>query len=94
MMENLVDPFKVYVRVRPLLAHERNQVNAEIQKGKTIPEQIVTAESNTVYLTDPNNPELYGKNVKAFPFDRVFTEKDDNKTIFQTIVINLITFSR
>ena len=37
-------------------------------------------------LKDPNNPELYGKKVKTFPFDRVFTENDDNKIIFESIV--------
>ena len=90
MVEKIIEPFKVYVRIRPLLPNERKLVYNENNKGKKIPYQIVTSDNNRVLLKDPNNPELYGQNVKSFPFDRVFTEKDNNKTIFNSIIKNLV----
>ena len=90
MGENIIEPFKVCVRIRPLLANERKLVYNENLKGKKIPYQIVNSDNNTILLKDPNNPELYGQNVKSFPFDKVFTEKDNNKTIFNSIIINLV----
>ena len=86
----MIEPFKVYVRIRPLLPNERKLVYNENLKGKKIPYQIVNSDNNTVLLKDPNNPELYGQNVKSFPFDKVFTEKDNNKFIFNTIIKNLV----
>ena len=90
MGENNIEPFKVCVRIRPLLSNERKLVYNENLKGKKIPYQIVNSDNNTILLKDPNNPELYGQNVKSFPFDKVFTEKDNNKTIFNSIIINLV----
>ena len=90
MSENIIEPFKVCVRIRPLLPNERKLVYNENLKGKKIPYQIVNSDNNTILLKDPNNPELYGQNVKSFPFDKVFTEKDNNKTIFNSIIINLV----
>ena len=90
MGENIIEPFKVCVRIRPLLPNERKLVYNENLKGKKIPYQIVNSDNNTILLKDPNNPELYGQNVKSFPFDKVFTEKDNNKTIFNSIIINLV----
>ena len=90
MGENIIEPFKVYVRIRPLLPNERKLVYNENNKGKKIPYQIVSSDNNVVLLKDPNNPELYGQNVKSFPFDKVFTEKDNNKTIFDSIIKNLV----
>ena len=86
----MIEPFKVYVRIRPLLPNERKLVYNENLKGKKIPYQIVNSDNNIVLLKDPNNPELYGQNVKSFPFDKVFTEKDNNKLIFNTIIKNLV----
>ena len=89
-MDNNIDPFKVYVRIRPLLSQEKRAIEEELKKGKSIPKQIVYADNNTVNLKDPNNPELYGQKVKTFPFDRVFNEADDNKTIFDSIIKKLV----
>ena len=89
-MDNNIDPFKVYVRIRPLLSQEKRAIEEELKKGKSIPKQIVYADNNTVNLKDPNNPELYGQKVKTFPFDRVFNETDDNKTIFDSIIKKLV----
>ena len=93
MSENIIEPFKVCVRIRPLLSNERKLVYNENLKGKKIPYQIVNSDNNTILLKDPNNPELYGQNVKSFPFDKVFTEKDNNKTIFNSIIINQELFN-
>lgn len=46
---NNIDPFKVYIRIRPLLRQEKVLVEEERKKGKSIPLQIVSADNNTVY---------------------------------------------
>lgn len=50
MDNNNIDPFKVYVRIRPLLRQEKVLVEEEQKKGKSIPLQIVSADNNTVYM--------------------------------------------
>ena len=68
-----------------------NQLYNEDPVGnKNITKPIVAVENNTLYLKDPYTGELYGKNVKAFPFDRIFTEKDNNKSLFDKIIKKLI----
>lgn len=48
-MDNSIDPFKVYVRVRPLLDRELLLIEEEeVKKGKAIPKLIVTSEDNKV----------------------------------------------
>lgn len=91
---NTVEPFKVYVRIRPFLDRELTQLNQlyseDPNNNKNLVKSILTVENNTLYLNDPYNGELYGKNVKAFPFDSIFTEKDDNKSIFNKIIKKLV----
>ena len=89
-----IDSFKVYVRIRPFLDRELTQLNQLYNEdpigNKNITKPIVAVENNTLYLKDPYTGELYGKNVKAFPFDRIFTEKDNNKSLFDKIIKKLI----
>ena len=89
-----IDSFKVYVRIRPFLERELTQLNQLYNEdpigNKNITKPIVAVENNTLYLKDPYTGELYGKNVKAFPFDRIFTEKDNNKSLFDKIIKKLI----
>ena len=89
-----VEPFKVYVRIRPFLDKEMSQLtqlsNEDPINNKNLTKSILAVENNTLYLKDPYNGELYGKNVKAFPFDSIFNEKDDNKSIFNKIIKKLV----
>ena len=57
-MDNNIDPFKVYVRIRPLLSQEKRAIEEELKKGKSIPKQIVYADNNTVKIKEPKHPEL------------------------------------
>ena len=89
-----VEPFKVYVRIRPFLDKEMSQLtqlsNEDPINNKNLTKSILAVENNTLYLKDPYNGELYGKNVKAFSFDSIFNEKDDNKSIFNKIIKKLV----
>ena len=85
--DEIIEPFKVYVKIRPLT--EKEKLANHNKKTK----KIVIAEENLVFVLDPESQEFYvriklkkGKKEKNFVFDSVFTEKESNKTIFETIV--------
>ena len=93
--QSTIEPFKVYVRIRPFLPIEISQLNTI--SGQTLDNKQLSKKSilqvennNTCYLQDPNDENGYGKNVKAFPFNHIFTEKDDNKLIFDKIIKKLV----
>lgn len=85
--EEIIEPFKVYVKIRPLTEKEKNA--NQNKKNK----KIVIAEENLVFVLDPESQEFNvwatvkkGKKEKNFVFDSVFIEKDSNKLVFDKIV--------
>ena len=93
--QSTIEPFKVYVRIRPFLPIEISQLNTisgQILDNKQLSKKSIlqVENNNTCYLQDPNDENGYGKNVKAFPFNHIFTEKDDNKLIFEKIIKKLV----
>ena len=49
-MDQSIDSFKVYIRIRPLLQNEKKLIETQNKKGKTLPPQIVSSQNNTVFL--------------------------------------------
>ena len=47
-MDQSIDSFKVYIRIRPLLQNEKKLIENQNKKGKTLPPQIVSSQNNTV----------------------------------------------
>ena len=93
--QSTIEPFKVYVRIRPFLPIEISQLNTisgQILDSKQLSKKSIlqVENNNTCYLQDPNDENGYGKNIKAFPFNHIFTEKDDNKLIFEKIIKKLV----
>ena len=90
MVEKIIEPFKVYVRIRPLLPNERKLVYNENNKGKKIPYQIVTSDNNRVLLKDPNNPELYILNIIEkcinYLINKVNEDKRNNPKYYKLII--------
>ena len=93
--QSIIEPFKVYVRIRPFLPFEISQLNTisgqNLDNKQLSKKSILQVENNNIcYLQDPNDENGYGKNVKAFPFNHIFTEKDNNKSIFEKIIKKLV----
>lgn len=70
--QSTIEPFKVYVRIRPFLPIEISQLNTisgQILDNKQLSKKSIlqVENNNTCYLQDPNDENGYGKNVKAFP---------------------------
>ena len=93
---NLLEPFKVYVRIRPFLSREilklkRNNSTSlltgnNIQSSQTKIESIFNVNKKTLYIYD----NKYRKKERKYLFDNIFTEKDNNKDVFDYAIKPII----
>ena len=85
---NIEEPFKVYVRIRPILAKEilklkRNNSTSLLTGGynqniQTNLNSIFTVNNKILYISDSQ----HHKKEKKFFFNNIFTEKNNNKDVF------------
>ena len=93
---NMEEPFKVYVRIRPFLAKEilklkRNNSTSLLTGGYNLNIQpnldsIFTVKNNILYISDIK----YHKKEKKFFFNNIFTEKNNNKDVFDISIKPII----
>lgn len=92
--DGMIDPFKVFVRVRPFLEREINFQETNSGELKNMSKPAVLVEDNLVsfifLIIDicirSRKSRSVWKKEKCFAFDDVFKERDDNKLIFDKIV--------
>ena len=95
-IDNISEPFKVYVRIRPFLPKEyqklrrnnstsliTNQFQVQNNKNIQILNSIFIVNNKTLYVLDPkhNNPQE-----KKYYFNKIFTEQDKNKDVFEQAI--------
>ena len=93
---NILEPFKVYVRIRPFLSKEilrikRNNSTSLLtigsnQKNIICPDSIFSVNKKTLYV---NNKKQHKKE-KKYIFDNIFTEKNNNKDVFDIAIKPII----
>ena len=93
---NLLEPFKVYVRIRPFLKREilrlKRSNSTSLLPGGNIShrqknlESIFTINKNILYLRSHKNH----KKEKKFFFNNIFTEKNNNKDVFDISIKPII----
>ena len=98
-MDNISEPFKVYVRIRPFLPKESQKLrrnnstslitnslqsqsnNNNIQSLNSI--FAVVNNNKTLYVTDPRHSSTAEK---KYVFNKIFTEKEKNKEVFDIAI--------
>ena len=93
---NILEPFKVYVRIRPFLSKEilklkRNNSTSlltgyNIQNNQVKIESIFTVNKKTLSVYD----NKYQKKERKYFFDNIFTEKNNNKDVFDIAIKPII----
>ena len=93
---NIEEPFKVYVRIRPFLDKEilklkRNNSTSLLTGGynlniQTNLDSIFTVKNKILYISDIK----YHKKEKKFFFNNIFTEKNNNKDVFDVSIKPII----
>ena len=90
-MENISEPFKVYVRIRPFLPKEcqklrRNYSTSIITNPSfyknDFNKSIFTVHNKTLYVLSPKN----NAQEKKYIFNKIFTEKEKNKDVFDIAI--------
>ena len=95
---NFLEPFKVYVRIRPFLSREiskfkrNNSASLLVSKNneyiKIHPDSILTVYDNKIlYVEDIKRK----KNDKKYEFDHIFTEKNNNNDVFNYSIKPMIS---
>ena len=95
-IDNISEPFKVYVRIRPFLPKEyqklrrnnstsliTNQFQVQNNKNIQILNSIFIVNNKTLYVLDPkhNNSQE-----KKYYFNKIFTEQEKNKDVFEQAI--------
>ena len=93
---NIIEPFKVYVRIRPFLPKEilklkRNNSTSLLNIGnnqnyKINLESIFSVKNKTLYVNDTR----HHKKEKKYIFNNIFTEKNNNKDVFDISIKPII----
>ena len=97
---DLLEPFKVYVRIRPFLKKEiiklkRSNSSSILPGGnnffnpKNI-ESIFSVSKNTLYVHDYKHDYKHQKKDKKYYFNDIFTEKNNNKDVFDISIKPII----
>ena len=90
-LENISEPFKVYVRIRPFLPKEcqklrRNYSTSIITNPSfyknDFNKSIFTVNNKTLYVLSPKN----NTQEKKYIFNKIFTEKEKNKDVFDIAI--------
>ena len=96
-ISNISEPFKVYVRIRPFLPKEYQQqklrrnnstsliTNFPFQNNSSTPnlQSIFIVNNKTLYVIDPKHN--YSQE-KKYCFNKIFTEKEKNKDVFDLAI--------
>jgi hypothetical protein len=92
---NLLEPFKVYVRIRPSLSKEilklkRNNSSSLLTgnnaNNKTNHESIFRVENRSLYVYD----NKYNRKERKYVFNNIFTEKNNNDNVFDVSIKPMI----
>jgi hypothetical protein len=92
---NLLEPFKVYVRIRPFLSKEilklkRNNSSSLLTgnnaNNKTNHESIFRVENRSLYVYD----NKYNRKERKYVFNNIFTEKNNNDNVFDVSIKPMI----
>ena len=93
---NILEPFKVYVRIRPFLSKELLKLKCNnstslltgnnIQNIQTKIESIFSIKKKTLFIYD----NKYHKKERKYFFYNIFTEKDNNKKVFDYAIKPII----
>ena len=92
---NLLEPFKVYVRIRPFLSKEvlklkRNNSSSLLTgnnaNNKTNHESIFRVENRSLYVYD----NKYNRKERKYVFNDIFTEKNNNDNVFDVSIKPMI----
>ena len=93
---NILEPFKVYVRIRPFLSKEilrlkRNNSTSLLTIGNNqnniiYPDSIFSVNKKILYV---NNKKQHKKE-KKYIFDNIFIEKNNNKDVFEVAIKPII----
>jgi len=84
----IVDPFKVYLRIRPFIERELNgdQNRSALKVENNLVIFIIKIYKNKVSVTNTEGFETCDKKERRFAFDNVFNDNDSNKIVFDKIV--------
>ena len=92
---NLSEPFKVYVRIRPFISKEilklkRNNSSSLLTgnnaNNKTNHESIFRVENRSLYVYD----NKYNRKERKYVFNDIFTEKNNNDNVFDVSIKPMI----
>ena len=100
-IDNISEPFKVYVRIRPFLSKEiklKRNNSTSLITNTSLPynnpninnsqlNSIFVANNKILYVLDPRHN--YTRE-KAYSFNKIFTEKDDNQEVFDIAIKSTI----
>ena len=85
--QNPIEPFKVYVRIRPFLPKELTQLTRKNSTSSlsTIspspkPKSVFAIEDNILFLIDPT---INSRKDKEYIFDGVFDQDHNNQKVFE-----------
>ena len=91
-LDNISEPFKVYVRIRPFLQKEYQKLrrnnsitvmtNPSVFKND-ICKSIFAVNNKTLYVFSPKNNNIQEK---KYAFNKIFTEKDNNNDVFECAI--------
>lgn len=101
-----VEPFKVFIRIRPLNEKEKNFIppahkssllrnlhNLPVNQSNNFQptnKGFLLAEDNLLFVLDPDSLDYNGRKEKTFVFDNIFTEKNCNFDIFDSVIKSMI----
>ena len=92
---NLLEPFKVYVRIRPFLSKEKLKLkrnnSSSLLTGNNINnninnESIFRVDKRSLYVYD----NKYNKKERKFIFNNIFTENNNNNDVFDIAIKPMI----
>ena len=93
--ETNIDSFRVYIRIRPLNEREKEISEKQLQKNNikgapNKPNNILISEDNLLFVLDPDSLDLNGRRERSYIFDGVFSERNINEEIFDTVIKSMI----
>src|SRR5690349_4298743 len=94
-VENSMESFRVFIRIRPLnekekLSNQSTNISKHLNFKNTKPSSILITEENLLFVLDPDSTELNGRKEKSFAFDKIFSELNTNKEIFDSVIKGMV----
>ena len=89
-----IEPFKVYVRIRPFLPKELTQTtrkNSSVtlidSKQNSQQKSVFIIEDNLLFLLDPT---INNRKEKEYVFDGIFDEEHTNHSVFEKSIVSIL----